>query len=159
MILNACSTAHAAAAEATQGWICQAKQRLYMRKNAVQRLPNYALPAHRPTDAFIRTGVQQRFLAAFSAALALAGCGSVANINTQGSFVRVVYEKPSGCKALGEFYGRGATEEYAMNNLKNIIGESGGNYLMPTHRDEIRTTFVIGHAYSAYGLGFHCSNK
>lgn len=103
-------------------------------------------------------GIQRRFLATVSAVLALAGCGSAAGINTQGSLVRVVYEKPSGCKALGEFYGRGATAEYAMNNLKNVIGESGGNYLMPTRRDEIRTTFVIGHAYSAYGFGFYCGN-
>lgn len=100
-----------------------------------------------------------RSLVALLAVFHLTGCGSTSSLSTQGSLVQLINDRPNGCNEVGQFYGRGANKAYALNNLKNIAGESGANYLLLTGRDVIDATIVIGNAHAAYGRGFACKDQ
>lgn len=75
-------------------------------------------------------------------ALLLGGCGSTSGLSPLGTDAHTVFsqEKPSGCKMVSEFYGRGATEEHVQ-----IMGS--GLYLIPTLQS------------SQHQLGLLCFNR
>lgn len=90
---------------------------------------------------------------------AIVACGSRAKLSQQGERVTIVEKEPLQCKELGKFFGAGTQFKYALNNLKNIVGERGGNYVYIVNAQRIRgkgTTFVVGNDNSVYGYGFKC---
>lgn len=94
--------------------------------------------------------------------LFLSACGSTASLNEQGAQVQVVQNEPVHCEDLGTFYGSGTGPEYALNNLRNIVGETGGDHLYVTRGEELvraplsNTVMVLGNDHTIYGRGFKC---
>lgn len=96
-------------------------------------------------------------------AATLAACGSTAALNRQGAQVKVVKQEPLECEDLGTFYGAGTEQEYAFNNLLNVVGESGGNrvYLLRADVAKLKGLIdgpVFGNDNRIFGRGFRCAN-
>lgn len=95
-------------------------------------------------------------------AAVLLGCGSTAALDRHGQGVAIVKAEPVECEDLGTFYGSGGEQEYALNNLRNIVGEYGGNRLYLTRAEELvraplsNTVMVLGNDNTIYGRGFRC---
>lgn len=95
---------------------------------------------------------------ALSVTLALVGCASTASLNSFGEKVQVRYDSkaPEHCRKIQDSYGGGATEDHAINNLRNISGENGANVVVITHREEFHGYILLGQKYIAYGTSYLC---
>ena len=100
-----------------------------------------------------------KFLSCILVILLLTACGSTAKLSNDGQRVAIVKKEPLHCKELGRYYGAGTQQKYALNNLRNIVGEKGGNYVYIVNATEIRgkgSTFVVGNDHRIDGYGFRC---
>lgn len=90
--------------------------------------------------------------------LTLAGCASTASLDSYGEKVQLRYDgkAPDNCKKVHDFYGSGATEDHAINNLRNISGENGADVVMVTRREEFHGYYLFGPKYIAYGTSYLC---
>jgi len=95
-------------------------------------------------------------------ALMISGCGSTAALNKHGNQVAIVETEPVECEDLGTFYGSGTEPKYALNNLRNVVGEYGGNSVFLTRGEVVtraplsNTVMVMGNDNTIYGRGFRC---
>jgi len=90
--------------------------------------------------------------------LGLSAC-SMASLDQYGSQVTVLKNPPQNCEAIsGIFLGRGPAEQYAMNNLRNIVGEKGGTHVVITGGTQMMQGFlpVGGNSLTIKGLGYKC---
>ena len=90
----------------------------------------------------------------------LTACGSMASLNQYGEQVFIVDEEPlNQCEEIGKFLGRGGLQKYALNNLRNIVGERGGNRVYIRRAEVIGGLLVGGNDHTVYGTGFKCDNS
>ena len=105
----------------------------------------------------------RRVIAAVKVAFcfAVTGCGSTAALNDKGSAVQMVKQPSENCEYLGTFYGRSHAQEYALNNLRNIVGENGGTHVALTNAEQLMQGTLIkipvgGNSLTVSGIGYRC---
>jgi len=81
------------------------------------------------------------------------------SLDQYGSQVTVLETPPQNCEEIpGVFLGRGPAEKYAMNNLRNIVGEKGGTHVVVTGGTQMMRGFLPegGNSRAIRGLGYKC---
>ena len=73
----------------------------------------------------------------------------------------MVQNPDENCKYLGSFYGRSHAPEYAINNLRNIVGSKGGTHVVLTNASQLTQGQIIelpvgGNSLTINGLGYIC---
>lgn len=102
-------------------------------------------------------------IVALTSLVVLSACGSTAALSAHGNRVQVVESEPVHCRDMGTFFGRGSAPQYALNNLRNVVGEEGGNRVYLTRAEELvrapfsNTITVLGNDHTVYGRGFDCT--
>jgi len=75
--------------------------------------------------------------ASLAAACAVAACATNEPLSAQGRTVNVVDSRPEGCASVGKLYGAGSNMGHAMNALRNITAEEGGNTVVIDQADRV----------------------
>ncbi len=90
------------------------------------------------------------------------GCGSTAALDAAGQAVKVVEQPGENCKHVGTFYGRSHAPKYAINNLRNIVGENGGTHVAITNAEQLTQGLPLlefpvgGNSLTISGVGYQC---
>src|SRR5262245_21334324 len=95
------------------------------------------------------------------AAVMLAACGSLAELDERGRAVAVVPAPLQGCVFVSSSYGRSHAREYALNNLRNQVGASGATHVVVTDETQIMQGFlpVGGNSLTLTGIGYKCPGR
>jgi len=95
------------------------------------------------------------------AAVMLAACGSLAELDDRGRAVAVVPAPLPGCVFVNSSYGRSHAREYALNNLRNQVGASGATHVVVTDETQLMQGFlpVGGNSLTLTGLGYKCPGR
>ena len=96
-----------------------------------------------------------------SAAMLLAACGSLAELDERGRAVTVIPQPLPGCVFVSSSYGRSHAREYALNNLRNQVGSSGATHVVVTDETQLMQGFlpVGGNSLTLTGLGYKCPGR
>jgi hypothetical protein len=96
-----------------------------------------------------------------SAAVMLAACGSLAELDERGRAVTVIPQPLPGCVFVSSSYGRSHAREYALNNLRNQAGANGATHVVVTDETQLMQGIfpVGGNSLTVTGLGYKCPGR
>jgi hypothetical protein len=90
---------------------------------------------------------------------ALCACAcSMAPLDMGGAKVTVIEKPWEGCEYVTTGYGRSFFEEYAMNNLRNVMGEAGATHVVVTAESQVGGPVIPagGNSLTLRGIGYKC---
>ena len=90
-----------------------------------------------------------------------AGACSMAPLDAGGAKVTLIDKPWEGCDYVTTGYGASFFEEYAMNNLRNVMAEAGATHVVVTAETQVGGPVLPagGNSLTLRGIGYKCPPK